>query len=266
MHCKRFERRISDFRRNYLSAEGRMNTESRAQLPYRRECELRTFHEVEASAQTYHDFRQKYMRGGATRQEKQMVTQTAVGISVTKERAAAIATIAAAFRTDPVCRWVWPDDAQYDRYFSPFVEAFAGGAFENGSAHVAEDFGGVALWLPPGVKSDEGALGEIAEASIAPEAQEEAFGFLGQQAEAHPHEAHWYLPLIGVDAKHQGRGYGSALLEHALCIVDEQGLPAYLEATSERNKALYERHGFEVVGEIQYGSSPTMWPMYRKAR
>ena len=52
----------------------------------------------------------------------------------------------------------------------------------------------------------------------------------------------------------------------ALCIVDEQGMPAYLEATTERNKRLYERYGFEVTGEIQYGSSPAMWPMYRKPR
>ena len=195
-----------------------------------------------------------------------MVTQTAVGISVTKERMAAITTIAAAFRADPVVRWVWPDDAQYDKYFGRFVEAFAGGAFEAGSAHVAEDFGGVALWLPPGVTSDEEALGAIAEASIAPEAQEEVFGFMGQMPEHHPHEPHWYLPLIGVEAQFQGRGFGSALLDHALCIVDEQGMPAYLEATTERNKRLYERYGFEVTGEIQYGSSPAMWPMYRKPR
>jgi ribosomal protein S18 acetylase RimI-like enzyme len=195
-----------------------------------------------------------------------MVSTVAVGISVTKDRAPAIATIAQAFAADPVCRWVWPGDDQYATYFPPFVEAFAGGAFDAGTAHVAEDLAGVALWLPPGVKSDEEALGALAEASIAPEAQEEVFAFLGMQADVHPHEPHWYLPLIGVAADQQGRGLGSALLEYALRIADEDGLPAYLEATTERNRALYERHGFEVVGEIQFGSSPAMWPMYRKPR
>jgi len=29
-------------------------------------------------------------------------------------------------------------------------------------------------------------------------------------------DPHWYLPLIGVDATKQGRGYDSALLRHAL--------------------------------------------------
>ena len=151
-------------------------------------------------------------------------------------------------------------------YFAPFVEAFAGAAFENRSAYVTDDLGGAALWLPPGVNSDGETLGQLLAESIPEERQEEAFAFLGQQEELHPHEPLWYLPLIGVAPGYQGQGYGSALLEHALAIVDRDGVPAYLEATSERNRALYERHGFEVVGAIQYGSSPTMWPMYRKPR
>ncbi len=47
---------------------------------------------------------------------------------------------------------------------------------------------------------------------------------------------------------------------------DERGLPAYLEATSERNKQLYQRHGFEVVGEITLRDGPSLWPMWREPR
>lgn len=195
-----------------------------------------------------------------------MVTQ-AISITSTNDRVQAIAAIAEAFRDDPVCRWVWPGDAQYDAWFAPFVEAFAGVAFERGSAHAADGFAGVALWLPPGTRSDDDALGVIADRSIDAARKDEAFAFLGQQAELHPHELHWYLPLIGVDPARRGGGLGSALLEHALRTVDEQHLPAYLEATSERNKALYERHGFVSTGAvIQAGSSPPMWPMWRAAR
>ena len=64
----------------------------------------------------------------------------------------------------------------------------------------------------------------------------------------------------------QGHGHGSALLAHALDRCDQDHLPAYLEASSPRNKALYERHGFEEIGVIQAGSSPPMWPMVRPAR
>jgi GNAT superfamily N-acetyltransferase len=194
------------------------------------------------------------------------VLTKAARIAPTDERKLAVATLTEAFRADLIVRWVWPDTAVFDRYFAPFVDAFAGAAFDNAAAFATEDVGGVALWLPPGVESDGETMGRLAEESIELERQEEVFAFLGQQEAYHPHEPLWYLPLIGVAPAAQGRGFGSALLEHVLAIVDEHGMPAYLEATSGLNRPLYERHGFEVVAEIQYGSSPPMWPMYRKAR
>jgi ribosomal protein S18 acetylase RimI-like enzyme len=204
-------------------------------------------------------------RLSSTERSKTMIAQ-AIRISSTRDRQSASAALTAAFSTDPVCRWVWPNPEVYEGYFPAFISAFAGRAFDSGTAHQTGAYEGVALWLPPGVASDDEALGAVAAKTIPVERQEEVFGFLAQQAEVHPHEPHWYLPLIGVVAEHQGQGFGSALLEFALREVDRQGLPAYLEATTERNRALYERHGFAVTGVIQHGGSPPMWPMYRAAR
>jgi hypothetical protein len=39
-----------------------------------------------------------------------------------------------------------------------------------------------------------------------------------------------------------------------------------LESTNEANLTLYQRHGFELVGNIQAGSSPSMFPMIREPR
>lgn len=72
--------------------------------------------------------------------------------------------------------------------------------------------------------------------------------------------------MIGVDPAHQGGGIGSALIAEGLKAVDRDGLIAYLESSNPRNIPLYQRHGFEVIGEIQSGSSPTVRPMLRKAR
>jgi ribosomal protein S18 acetylase RimI-like enzyme len=82
----------------------------------------------------------------------------------------------------------------------------------------------------------------------------------------HPSEPHWYLPLIGVDPFQQGSGLGSALMRHALARCDSEGKPAFLESSNPKNVPLYERHGFEVLGRIQAGASPTLFPMLRKAR
>jgi ribosomal protein S18 acetylase RimI-like enzyme len=82
----------------------------------------------------------------------------------------------------------------------------------------------------------------------------------------HPSEPCWYLPLIGVDPTCQGRGYGSALLRYALEQCDRDGMPAYLESSNPRNIPLYQRHGFEIIGAIQAGTSPTVVPMLRRRR
>jgi ribosomal protein S18 acetylase RimI-like enzyme len=187
-------------------------------------------------------------------------------VAHTPERERAIATVVAAFITDPVTRWVYPDAHQYMSSFPRIVEAFGGRAFDHGSAHAVTELTAVALWLPPGVEPDGEAMGEIMEETVSEHLMEDLLGFADKQSALHPHEPHWYLPLIGVDPAYQGRGLGSALLSHAVAMADEAGLPAYLEATNLNNRRLYERHGFEVVGEIQYGSSPTMYGMRREPR
>ena len=97
-------------------------------------------------------------------------------------------------------------------------------------------------------------------------AGEPMFSMFEQMDALHPQEAHWHLPLIGVDPAHQGKGIGSALLSHVLNVCDGQKVLAYLEATSPRNVALYERHGFKAVGSIQAANSPLIIAMLRKPR
>ncbi len=178
----------------------------------------------------------------------------------------AVSAIVTGFSADPITRWVFPEPHQYLTYFTEFVPLMAGGAFEHGSAYCTEDFMAASLWLPPGVHSDVEAMGGLAAKAIHERDQEKIFTFMGQMGEYHPTEPHWYLPLIAVDPAQQGRGLGSALLRHALEISDRDKLPAYLEATSPRSRPLYERHGFEAIGEIQVADSPPMWPMLRKPR
>jgi predicted GNAT family N-acyltransferase len=102
--------------------------------------------------------------------------------------------------------------------------------------------------------------------TIPEEKQQEIFAFIEQMDNSHPSDPHWYLPMIGVDPAKQGNGYGSALLKHALERCDGEGKLAYLEASSSKSIPLYQRHGFELLGTIQVGSSPPLFPMLRKLR
>ena len=94
----------------------------------------------------------------------------------------------------------------------------------------------------------------------------ERLGSLSEQMDAnHPHDRdHWYLMAIGVSPAAQGRRLGSALLAHTLAAADAAGAPAYLEATSPRSRALYERFGFEVLAEMRAPGGPPMWAMWRQ--
>lgn len=178
----------------------------------------------------------------------------------------AIATVVLAFAADPMARWTWPHAHQYLAAMPQMIRAFASKAFTTGSAFRTDDCAGAALWLPPGASSDEEALGAVIESTTAPSLAPETEAIFEQMAAFHPTGPHWYLPLIGVDPAHQGEGHGDALMGHALARCDSEHAPAYLESSNPRNIPFYRRHGFEALGAIQVGSSPTLVPMLRPSR
>jgi ribosomal protein S18 acetylase RimI-like enzyme len=197
--------------------------------------------------------------------ERRKAGADAVKSVAPESRSRAVATVALAFASDLMMRWSFPDPDRYFAIARDFIDAFGGHAVEYGSADEAGDFASVALWLPPGVVPNGEIMGTIMEAPSPPDRMRESAGLVEQVKRYHPHEPHWYLPLIGTDPAHQGKGYGSALLAHAVKRCARDGLPAYLESSNPANVPFYERFGFEVIGEIQSGSSPVLIPMLRKA-
>jgi len=179
------------------------------------------------------------------------------------EQAAVIGVVVAAFLTDPIARWMYPQSHEYFAVADRFTSAFGGNAVANGSAYYVDGYA-AALWLPPGVNPDEDAMSALLTSTIATNRQGNVFALLEEMGKYHPEEPHWYLPQIGVDPMHQGRGYGSALMRHALLKCDRDKKLAYLESSNPRNLSLYIRHGFEMMGTIQVADSPPMFPMLRK--
>jgi ribosomal protein S18 acetylase RimI-like enzyme len=192
------------------------------------------------------------------------MTTPTIKSATTADEAAVIAVITLAFSTDPVVRWIYPNPDQYLTYMPPFVRAFGGKAFAHGSAYHMDWYAGAALWLPPGVQYDEDTLMSLIQNTVGEWERKDVSVVFEQMGNYHPKEPHWYLPLIGVEAIHQGHGYGSALMEHALLPCDRDQRLAYLESSNPRNISLYQRHGFEILGTIQVGTSPPLFPMVRK--
>ncbi len=190
-----------------------------------------------------------------------------VSTATVEDRERVFQTITLGFSSDPVSRWIWPEADSYLTNMRKFVEAFGGRAFDHESAYFANDCNAAALWLPPGTDPDGETMEQIMSESVREEIAEEVGEFLAGMDRFHPHdEPCWYLPMIAADPAFLGQGLGAALMKHALQRCDEDGLMAYLESSNPRNISLYQRHGFDVIGEIQVGSSPIMTPMIRPAR
>jgi ribosomal protein S18 acetylase RimI-like enzyme len=189
-----------------------------------------------------------------------------ISIGKPEDKARLMQTIVLGFSADPMARWATPDPAVYLDRRDEFFDAFGGAAFDHGTAFVADDGAAVATWLPPGVEADNKRM-EAIMAAQTPDSRKEEMAELFAKMEAfRPHKPHWYLPLIAADPARQGQGLGTALMEAAIARIDEDGCPAYLDSSNPRNIPLYERFGFERVGEIKTRTSPVQVPMIRPAR
>jgi len=173
------------------------------------------------------------------------------------------AVLTLGFSTDALLRWVFPDPSSYLKCFDVWMEEFSKIAFENNIVYSEENLFGSSLWHPPGVEFDNSVLESTFE-YIPEDRVEVVIKFFEEFEKYHPDDA-WYLPFIAVDPSHQRKGIGSFLLKEALKMIDEKGDRAYLEASNESNKALYERHGFVEIGRVQFEDSPPAFPMIRES-
>jgi len=173
------------------------------------------------------------------------------------------AVLTLGFSSDALLRWVFPDPSSYLKCFDVWMEEFSKIAFENNIVYSEENLFGSSLWHPPGVEFDNSVLESTFE-YIPEDRVEVVIKFFEEFEKYHPDDA-WYLPFIAVDPSHQRKGIGSFLLKEALKMIDEKGDRAYLEASNESNKALYERHGFVEIGRVQFEDSPPAFPMIRES-
>ena len=181
-----------------------------------------------------------------------------------KDKHQVISVLKLGFSNDDLLRWVFPEADSFLKSFDIWMEEFSKESFKNNIVFSEESFHGTSLWLPPGFEFDESVLGSTFE-SIPENRLEDVLKFFEEFSKYHPKDA-WYLAFIAVDPSKQGSGIGSFILKEALKMIDEKNEKAYLEASSERNMSLYERHGFECMGRIQINDSPAAFPMIRQKK
>ncbi|MEU2676550.1 GNAT family N-acetyltransferase [Streptomyces sp. NPDC007107] len=186
-----------------------------------------------------------------------------------RDRDQVVRILEEAFHHDPVSSWVFPDEEHRRAVHGKFLGVFADVTLEGGRIDLLEDGTAAALWLsvPAGLPDEEDDTPALMRETADPD--NERAELVGRLTGAvHPHDrAHEYLLMIGVSPERQGEGIGEALMRGVLERCDREGTPAYLEASSERSRGLYERLGFAFMGRtVDLPQGPPMWPMWREPR
>ena len=182
--------------------------------------------------------------------------------ATTGDLPAIASTFKKSFRHDPVMRWLFPDDEEFEatRQMNDFFRRLL--AHER--SLVTHDVVAFSLWIPPGRP----------EVAVEPEATEPPseelitkFIALGSAIDENtPVEEHWYLQMIGTHPDWQGRGIGSMLIREGLSWASRDGLGVYLETETVENVAYYRHLGFEIRSEWDVaGGGPHMWGMWHPA-
>jgi GNAT superfamily N-acetyltransferase len=190
----------------------------------------------------------------------------------TADRDALSACLTAAFFDDPVVTWLVPDDDRRRRILDPLFGVYVDAYLPHGETYITSDGGGAAVWLTPGGEL----FGDAADAEAFGAAVEEIAGAdgaarFGQLEELfgqyHPEEPLYYCQFLATVPAFQSRGIGSTFLREMLARADRDCLPAYHEATTLRNRALYERHGYVSQGVFNLpDDGPPLWRMWREPR
>jgi GNAT superfamily N-acetyltransferase len=183
--------------------------------------------------------------------------------------------LAGAFYEDPVFSWVLRHDprrlAILHRGFAMFLRRIW---LEHEQTYTTAGTAGVAVWEPPGMwKLGVGRQLSLLPAMLgvfrrhSPRVLRSLTVIEGGHPAEPEHPPHYYLAFLGVSPPWQGRGLGGALLAPVLERCDQERTPAYLEASTPRNRALYERHGFAVTEEFALGrGAPSQWRMWREPK
>jgi GNAT superfamily N-acetyltransferase len=190
------------------------------------------------------------------------------------------------FAPDPLVRWMFPVEEHRARAAEAWLGLSvgrylrAGGRIRGGVRLVEQDGrpSGVAVWRWPEDRLDDGSAvpapplaGAATSPSAAlladlvgPEHAAVVTAGLAREVAWRPPGAHVCLHHLAVDPGRRRSGLGARLVTDGFERAAADGLPVFLETTTERNVAFYGRLGFTVHDSGSLGpGAPTIWVMRR---
>ncbi len=173
-----------------------------------------------------------------------------------------------AFFDDPVTEYLFPDEGRrggrLEKYFSFEMRTLF---LRRGESWTTDSLDAAAFWVPsrqsPPSLGD--ALRQLPAAWMFGRHLSRGYRLVQLLESRRPRSPHLYLATIGTDPAVQNKGYGSALMRVVLDQCDADGMPSYVESSTESNVAFYHRHGYELVGDVVVPEADVkLWLMWRE--
>ena len=182
-----------------------------------------------------------------------------------------------ALKDDPVSVWDIPDTEKRHAVMKHVFQMTSCLGVKYGETHATSpNLEGIAVWLPYinkeyKLKLDLGCALKSKIYKLGSQASKRIKPIEEYNSKMHREFApgdHWYLQTLGVEPTHQGKGYGSLLMEYMLEKIDNTDpLPVFLETSTELNVKFYKRFGFEVMKEgIIPETDVDQWYLLRGAK
>lgn len=201
---------------------------------------------------------------------REVLDRDRVRLATEGDHEAAAEALALAFADDPAWAHLLPDDTTRAEQLLAFFNAeISNLAPDHRQVWVTEDGSGAALWGRPGswrVPTRQTLRQTRPMVAVFGRRFPLALWTQLRLERHHPRSPHhWYLHYLGVEPRGQGRGLGTALLAPVLDRCDRESTPAHLEASTERNRVLYERNGFTLAKVIHMpAGGPPLREMWRE--
>lgn len=191
---------------------------------------------------------------------------TGVRVAEAGDLARVVRTATRAFVDDPVLRWFFPSDEEYDVGAPGAFGHLGARSIALGCTYVTADAVAVGIYLPPGrpepAAGPEGTDAASPQPEVPPALAERFATFGTLVAEHTPAELHWYLNVLATHPDWQRQGLGAAIVAPVAERCRTERLPLYLETETAANVAYYRHLGFEVRSEWDVPlAGPHMWGM-----
>ena len=173
---------------------------------------------------------------------------------------AAAQVLAAAFRDDPLFRYIYADFDRYDRAAPWMFGTWTAWAIRYGRAWGTPGLEAVALRRPPGTY--QMSLWSMVRAGMLPAPVRMGWAafnrlerFVAAAERAHNEimgdRPHWYCQNVATAPAEQGKGFGAAVMGHTFALADADHLPCYIETETERAMAVHRHFGYELQRRVE---------------